>query len=148
METTSKSTIEELKKLTVKKDQDLAIPADYFFTLMEDPTFLNRSMTLREDEDFYKLLLTPVHQYYGKTVKIITIMLVKIKRDQFVHGSFLLSNQSMGAFYFFEDIQMGMAIVNKAGMSHFFRITAFKGGAEASPDAIMAGAASLSSAFH
>ncbi|MGB6976400.1 MAG: hypothetical protein WBE18_02960 [Gammaproteobacteria bacterium] len=143
----SKPTLEQLKKLTTKKEQDLSIPAEYFFDLLENPHFFNQGEVLKEQLDFYRTLLIPISQYYGETVEIASLLLVQKKTEHFIHGSFMLSNQAMGAFYFFEEVQMGMAIISRGGMTHFFRLTAFLGEGEFSEGTIFL-PADINSDYH
>ncbi len=121
--------IEELKKLTTKKDQDFMVPANYFLDhIAEDPEIMDKSIPLKGQDEFYSAILTPILQFYGKTTKIEKMFLVQIEKCQFIHGIALLSNPKMLSLYYFSDIQTGLAIVpSLTGVSNLFRLTAFFG---------------------
>jgi hypothetical protein len=118
------SKIIELKRLTLEKDAKFSELAHYFFEVTEDPEFMKSGEKFHEDEEFFKVLLNPVVKYFGENLDVSAIHLIRIKKLGFVHGSAILSNAMLVAFYFFEEQQVGLAMAYFKGQTEFFRISA------------------------
>lgn len=120
-------TIEHLKRLTASKGADFGQCLNYFLDLTMEDQFLNAGRRYDADDSFYRALLKPVCEFFGEEVGIVSILLVSMKQHQFMHGSATLSNLQMVVFYYFEDIQCGMASAAVLGGStNIFRITLLK----------------------
>lgn len=119
--------IEQLKKLTVAKDADFYVAANYFFDISDGTSLMDDGTKLEENHDFFKALLEPVAKHYGKEVIVKEVYLVQLKAAGFIHGIAVLSNGLSPGLYFFESIKTGLAFVVVPGVTNeFFRITAFE----------------------
>lgn len=127
--------IETLKKLTLEKNANFSQCLHYFLDLMDDDRFMSAGALFTGDDTLYKALLEPAINHSGENAKLDTLLLISMKQHQLIHGSGKLSNHKMIMFYYFEDIQCGMASVAKLGddKTHFFRITLLQTGSAFSP---------------
>ncbi len=97
-------------------EEDFDKTYNYFFTqLGEDQSFINESKKAKNP------LLKIALKYIGKDifkndVKIEHLMLLKVPKSRFYHGSCFIHSRPAGIF-FFEDIDMGMVVVNLAGFA-------------------------------
>jgi hypothetical protein len=116
--------IEKLKQLTLAKDADFSQCLNCFLELTENDQFLSSGHPFEGDDTFFKTLLTPVCNFFGANVNITSLLLIAMKQHHLMHGSASLSNHKLVMFYYFEDIQCGMAAAAIIGSeTHFFRIT-------------------------
>ena len=121
---------EELKALTLIRDQDFSIPVTYFFDHLVDTGLLQKyNKPLKEDQKpFYEALFQPLLQRYQAKIKIQFLLLLNIPGENFVHGFAVLSNAKSINLYFFPDINMGIATIVKTGNQvDYFRVSAFTG---------------------
>jgi hypothetical protein len=114
----------ELKRLTLEKDANFSELANYFFDISEDPEFIKSGENFQKDEEFFKVLLNPVAQYFGKNISVSIMYLIRIETLGFVHGSAILSNGILVPLYFFEDHKVGLAMAHFNGTMQYFRISA------------------------
>ena len=119
-----KSKVMELKRLTLEKDADFSVLANYFFDMAENPEFLKKGKPYRKDQPFFKWLLKPVTQHFGETIEVRDLRLIRLEKLGFVHGSAILSNGILASLYFFEDQRVGLAIAYFNGQMELFRISA------------------------
>ena len=99
-----------LKELTVSEKGSFAEAMNYFFDhIAENPSMREDDEALKEDTEFYKGLLKPVAQYFGKDVQVSFMLLMKMNGAEFVHGTTFLSNGTNVILYFFKDINVGIA---------------------------------------
>ena len=120
--------IEELKALTLVRDQDFSIPVTYFFDHLVDTGLLQKyNKPLKEDQKpFYEALFQPLLQRYQAKINIKFLLLQDIPGENFVHGFAVLSNAKSINLYFFPDINMGIATIVKTGdQVDYFRVSAF-----------------------
>lgn len=117
--------IEKLKQLTLEKEADFSKCFNKFLDLTANNQFLQAGQQLQGDHTFYKALLAPVTNFFGEEVAINTLFPISIQQHHLIHGFALLSNLQHVVFYFFDDIQCGIACAAKLGndISNFFRIT-------------------------
>jgi hypothetical protein len=115
-----------LKELTVAEKASFAEAMNYFFDhIAENVSLRNDGELLKENSEFYKELLKPVAQYFGKDVRVYLIFLVKMNDAEFIHGTASLSNGYNIALYFFRDISVGIAVATSFTTPHcdFFRLS-------------------------
>lgn len=117
--------MERLKELTIKQEADFSQAANYFLNHMaENARFLKEGKALKSKTAFYAQLLTPVAERFHVKLDANTLLLLRLKKYRFIHGAGLLPQNKSLAFYFFEDIQVGLAIVSALdGVTDFFRLT-------------------------
>lgn len=120
----NESKFSELKRLTLEENANFSELANCFFDIAEDPEFMKNSENFHEDEKFFKKLLSPVAQHFGKNIGVNTMYLLCIKKLGFIHGSATLSNGILVPLYFFEDHKIGLAMAHFNGMTEYFRISA------------------------
>ena len=127
--------IEKLKKLTLEKEADFSQCFNKFLGLTTNNHFLQAGQRLQGDDTFYKALLTPVTNFFGKEVVITTLFPISVKQHYLIHGFALLSNLQQVVFYFFNDIECGIACATKLGneTSNFFRITLLQNSSSPNP---------------
>lgn len=118
------SKIIELKRLTLEKDADFSELANYFFDLSEDTEFMKSGEKFQKDQEFFKILLSPVAQHCGENISVSTMYLIRIEKLGFIHGPTILSNGILVPLYFFEDHKVGLAMAHFNGMMEYFRISA------------------------
>ncbi len=121
-------TLEELKKLTMAKEADFAECQHYFLDLTETNAFLRAGEVLEEEDSFYQMLFSSIAEYFGKDARIVSSRVITIPSEDFVHGVVDLSNEKILVFYYFEDVQVGLASVIGAGEKvYHFKITLLRG---------------------
>lgn len=117
-------TIDQLKQLTLTKNINLSDCMDYFLDLSENIAFLKGGQLLEGDDSFFRTLLVPMCEFFDSSVKINSLLTISMKPHHFVHGTADLSNNKMVVFYYFEDIQCGVATAARIdGKAQCFRIT-------------------------
>ena len=120
--------LEQLKDLTLSSKEDLSIPCKYFFTdIIDETSFLQNNKILEKNNEFYEeLLRQSVVKYFGHHTQLSVLLLMHLPNTSFIHGGGHLSNGKMLMFYYFQDIQLGMAVVSAfASTTEFFRLTVF-----------------------
>jgi hypothetical protein len=105
--------IKGLKELTVaeKEEGSFANAMNYFFDHIADTSLRDDGEPLEENIKFYVELLKPVAQYFGidRESYVSFMLLKKMNGAEFVHGTACLSNGTNVVFYFFGDINVGIA---------------------------------------
>jgi hypothetical protein len=128
-------TIEKLKQQTLEKEADFSKCFNKFLELTANNQFLQAGQRLQGDDTFYKALLAPVTNFFGEEIVITTLFPVSIKQHHLIHGFAFLSNLQQVVFYFFDDIQCGIACAAKLenDISNFFRITLLQDSSSSTP---------------
>ncbi len=118
-------TIQKLKQLSLEKTADFSHCFNMFMDLAAEPQFAQAGQALQSNKEFFQALLAPVTNFFGETITMTTLFPVSVQQYHLIHGFANLSNHYMVAFYFFDDIQCGIACASKLGeiRSEFFRIT-------------------------
>jgi hypothetical protein len=115
------STLKEM----VQTEGDFGKTFDYFFDhLAADPEFT--AVGKKTKHTVLKQLMDSLgRRLFGEDAKVSSMIVVRLRRERFYHGSCLLDGR-LAAFFLFEDIDRGMAGVTMslAGGMHYVRFSA------------------------
>lgn len=120
--------IEQLKKLTAKKDVDFSELADKFFQLSEQDDLIKSSHPLKKEDVFCRdVLPSVVQKQFSKSIHITSMLLSQHAPSQMIHGVVFLSNKSFLTVYYFPELLLGLSTMDgHAGTTNMMRINAIK----------------------
>jgi len=120
---------DQLKKITTQKNADFSMAMKYFFDhFAEKESFLLECepLTQKEDLKFFLLILGNIAKSKNATIFKKQLLLFRHKKYKLVHGTSNLSNHTSLVFYYYQDMQTGIATIPSfTGPSDYFRLTAF-----------------------
>lgn len=121
--------INKLKKLTMDRDSKFSLAGEYFMThIAENDEALDRSESYQDNSEYFQAVLTSILETRADKPKIISMRPMQIKPYAFVHSFVRISTVHPMVFYYFEEVQLGMAFIsNFGGDTHFYRLSCFVG---------------------
>ncbi len=120
--------IDKLKEMTKVKDQDFSELAAYFLDhIGENSEALELSEPHEDKIGFYEAMLNALLSDKYDGAKVQTLMLLRVGDSSLVHGIVFTKGSPPIMIYYFEDIQMGLAIVTSIdrGVTDYFRLSSF-----------------------
>ncbi len=113
--------LKTLKKM-LQTEEDFQSTFNYFFDhFSQDNLFIDSSKKTKHP--FLKQVLKTLgKQIFNTDVMITHLMILKFPKAQFYHGTCFMQGR-MTAFFFFEDIDMGMSCVHYSNEAKYTRFT-------------------------
>ena len=120
--------IDNLKEMTKVRGQDFSKLATYFLDhIGENPEALKLSEPHEDKIGIYEAMLNTLFPNKNDDVKVQKLMLQRVRGSSLIHGIALIKGSPPIMIYYFEDIQMGLAIVSSinSGVTDYFRLSSF-----------------------
>lgn len=120
--------IDTLKKQTASNKEELRETFNYFMThIAEGPAAQAESKPFKKIK-IYKKMIKEVLKRSQMDITVHALLLMRINKHNFIHGSGFASKNKLIGFYYFTDINLGMFMLSPMdgqGECNFFRINAF-----------------------
>lgn len=122
--------LEHIKLLKAKTaaETDLLFLRNYFFDhVAENLTAIRKSVPVRDNDQIQTYFALFKGVIKGHSYSFSHLFLLRIEDACFDHGSLQLTNGSLGAVYYYNDIDMGLMILDKGdGITDIFRLNTFR----------------------